>query len=157
MIREMANVELLELCETTPKVQCSECLLYWNQGIVYCTGGHLLRESESSQHFHQWRLDAFSIPHFVIKKSDLVVLGTATLSHRKSIPWPTTRGGDGSKRKLMEFTIASNEIQYIVIRNSKLARPRRSASRWINWHRKTIPIAHLLSSTRDIRKNGLSH
>ena len=41
---------------------------FWNQGIVYCTCGHLLRESESSQHFHQWRLDAFSIPHFVIKK-----------------------------------------------------------------------------------------
>ena len=28
MIREMGNVELFELCETIPKVQCSECLLY---------------------------------------------------------------------------------------------------------------------------------
>ena len=27
MIREMGNVELFELCETIPKVQCSECLL----------------------------------------------------------------------------------------------------------------------------------
>ena len=27
MIREMGNVELFELCETVPKVQCSECLL----------------------------------------------------------------------------------------------------------------------------------
>ena len=27
MIREMGNVELFELCETTPKVQCSQCLL----------------------------------------------------------------------------------------------------------------------------------
>ena len=53
MIREMGNVELFELCETIPKVQCSECLLYWNQGIVYCTCGHLLKESESSQSFHQ--------------------------------------------------------------------------------------------------------
>ena len=43
MIRDMGNVELFELCETSPKVQCSECLLYWNQGIVYCTCGHLLR------------------------------------------------------------------------------------------------------------------
>ena len=68
MIREMGNVALFELCETIPKVQCSDCLLYWNQGIVYCTCGHLLRESESSQHFHQWRLDAFSIPNYVIKK-----------------------------------------------------------------------------------------
>ena len=28
MIREMGAVELFELCETIPKVQCSECLLY---------------------------------------------------------------------------------------------------------------------------------
>ena len=68
MIREIGNVELFELCETIPKVQCSECLLYWNQGIVYCTCGHLLKESEASQHFHQWRLDAFSIQNHVIKK-----------------------------------------------------------------------------------------
>ena len=34
MIRELGNVELFELCETIPKVQCSQCLLCWNQGIV---------------------------------------------------------------------------------------------------------------------------
>ena len=68
MIREMGSIELFELCETIPKVQCSQCLLYWNQGIVYCTCGHLLVESESSQHFHQGRLDAFSIENYVIKK-----------------------------------------------------------------------------------------
>ena len=34
MIKYMGNVELFELCETIPKVQCKECLLYWNQGIV---------------------------------------------------------------------------------------------------------------------------
>ena len=68
MIREMGNVELFELCETIPKVQCSECLLCWIQGIVYCTCGHLLKESESSQNYSQWRLDALSITHYVIKK-----------------------------------------------------------------------------------------
>ena len=30
MIRELSNVELFQLCETIPKVQCSQCLLYWN-------------------------------------------------------------------------------------------------------------------------------
>ena len=68
MIREMAGVELFELCETIPKVQCSECLLYWNQGVINCTCGNLLVESESSQNFSQWRLDALSIPHCVIEK-----------------------------------------------------------------------------------------
>ena len=33
MIRELGNVELFELCETTPKVQCSHCLLYWSRGL----------------------------------------------------------------------------------------------------------------------------
>ena len=42
MLREICNVELFELCETIPKVQCSKCLLFWIQGIVYCTCGHLL-------------------------------------------------------------------------------------------------------------------
>ena len=67
MIREMSNVELFQLCDTVPKVQCSECLLYWNQGVIYCSCGHLLVESESNQNC-QWRLDALSIPHYVIKK-----------------------------------------------------------------------------------------
>ena len=68
MIRELGNVELFELCETIPKVQCSHCLLYWNQGIIHCTCGQFLVESESSRKFHKVRLDALSIPHCVIKK-----------------------------------------------------------------------------------------
>ena len=73
MIREMGNVELFELCEKIPKVQCSECLLCWNQGIVIvnCICGHLLKESESSHSFHQRRLDVFSIQNYVIKKGRL--------------------------------------------------------------------------------------
>ena len=62
---------MFELCETIPEVQCSACLLYWNQGIFYCTCGHFLKESEASQHFHQWRLDAFSIENYVIRKGRL--------------------------------------------------------------------------------------
>ena len=85
MIRDMGNVELFELCETIPKVQCSECLLYWNQGIVYCTCGHLLRENESSRHLHQWRYGMFSQSRIMSsRRSDLVVLGTVKLKHRRS-------------------------------------------------------------------------
>ena len=68
MIRELGNVELFELCETFPKVQCSHCLLYWNQGIVYCTCGQFGVGSESRRKFNKLRLDALSIPHYVIKK-----------------------------------------------------------------------------------------
>ena len=68
MIRELGNVELFELCETIPKVQCSHCLLYWNQGIVYCTCRQFLIDSESRRKFPKLRLDALSIPQNVIKK-----------------------------------------------------------------------------------------
>ena len=64
----MGNVELFESCETIPKVRCSECLLCWNQGIVYCTCGHFLRENQSSRSFLQWTLDLLSIPNYAIKK-----------------------------------------------------------------------------------------
>ena len=68
MIRELGNVELFELCETIPKVQCSHCLLCWNQGIVYCTCGQCLIDSESIRKFNKLRLDALSILNNVIKK-----------------------------------------------------------------------------------------
>ena len=51
MIREIGNVELFELCETIPKVQCSECLICWNQGVVYCTCGHLLLNGNPQESF----------------------------------------------------------------------------------------------------------
>ena len=58
MISELGNVELFELCETFPKIQCSHCLLYWNQGIVYCTCGQCLVDSESRRKFNKLTLDA---------------------------------------------------------------------------------------------------
>ena len=68
MIQDLGNVELFELCETKPKVQCSERLLYWTQGIVYCTCGNLLKENQSSRGILRWTLDLLSMPNYVIKK-----------------------------------------------------------------------------------------
>ena len=68
MIRELGNVELFELYETTQKVQCSHCLLCWNQGIVYCTCGQCLIYTESRRNFNRLRLDAISFLDYVIKK-----------------------------------------------------------------------------------------
>ena len=47
-----------------------------------------LVESESSQKFHQWRLDASQSRNTSSERVDLVVLGTVKLKHRKSISWP---------------------------------------------------------------------
>ena len=46
MSRELDNEELFELCETIPKEQCSQCPLFWNQGIVYYTFFHTIRDQE---------------------------------------------------------------------------------------------------------------
>ena len=71
MIKDMGNVELFELFETDPKTQCKECLLYWSQGIVHCTCGHLLKETEANRGAIQCTLDLLSIQNYVIKKGRL--------------------------------------------------------------------------------------
>ena len=68
MIQDMGNVELFELFETDPKTQCKECLYNWSEGIVYCTCGHLLKESAANRGVIQDTLDLLSIPEYVIKK-----------------------------------------------------------------------------------------
>ena len=84
MIRELGNAELFELCETNPKVQCSECFLIgikelsvalvdisWlkaNTANIFIDGDWMLSQSRTTS--SEW--------------SDLVVLGTAKLKHRRS-------------------------------------------------------------------------
>ena len=68
MIQDVGNVELFELFETDPKTQCKACLSYWSEGIVYCTCGHLLKETVANRSFIVYTLDLLSIPEYVIKK-----------------------------------------------------------------------------------------
>ena len=68
MIQDVGNVELFELFETDPKTQCKACLSYWSEGIVYCTCGHLLKETVANRSFIEYTLDLLSIPEYVIKK-----------------------------------------------------------------------------------------
>ena len=68
MIQDVGNVELFELFETDPKMQCTECLSYWSEGIDYCTCGHLLKEIVANRSFIEFSLDLLSISENVIKK-----------------------------------------------------------------------------------------
>ena len=132
MIREMGIVEIFELFETIPKVQRSQCLLCWNQGVIYGTCGHFLVESESRTRYHKQRLDALS-PHYVIKRGVSIVLDTAILKNRKStfIAFNASKRCrkrvDAQENITREFTIVFQETKSIVNRNSKLAGPSRSA------------------------------
>ena len=85
MINDMGNVELFELCETNPKEQCKEC--FRNQGIVYCTYGHLLKESEASRGILQWTLDLLPIQNYVVK-GDLMAIDLEKLQNKKTIILP---------------------------------------------------------------------
>ena len=85
-----------------------------------------------------------------------MVLGTAKQTHRKIISWPTTRSGDVSKKNF--DGIHDRFQQDSVHRDSQLKiGPRRGASRWINWHRKTTPAAHPSFEEYERRKTGTSH
>ena len=68
MNQDVGNVELFELFETDPKTQCKACLSHWGERIVYCTCGHLLKETVADRGFIEYTLDFLSIPEYVIKK-----------------------------------------------------------------------------------------
>ena len=132
-IRDMGNVELFELCQKNPKVQCSECFPYWNQGTVCCTCGQSLGWKRIQSKFQSMAIGCFLNPELRHQEGATSRWSARqNWAHRKSISWPTMRGWDVSKRNLKEFTIDSNEIQHIVIRSSKLAGLKKRAFRWTN-------------------------
>ena len=68
MIQDVRNIELSELLETEAKTQCTVCLSHWNTGILYCTCGHFLQETDVNRKFVKFSMDLLSIPEYVIKK-----------------------------------------------------------------------------------------
>ena len=109
-------------------------------------------KANPAKFLNKLRLDALSIPHYVIKNGRPHGARHGKTEAQKQYHIALNAWRRCRKKKLKEFTIVSYEIEYIVTRNSKLAGPRRSASQWINWHKKTTPIVHRLRSSRDIGK-----
>ena len=114
MIRELGNAELFELCETIPKVQRSQCLLYWNQETIYFTCGQFLVESESRRKFNKLRLDALSVPHCIIKKGRC-----HGARHGKTEEQKGMRGRDPAK----ELTLKVNMSKVFMIAFSRPSLP----------------------------------
>ena len=147
MIKDMGNVELFELCETNPKKQCKECLLHWNQSIVYCTCKYLLKESEASRDAIQCTLDLLSIQNYVIKNG-------RPHGHRY-----------GKTKEQRDHHIAHNlrtrcikrnfeEIPYFVNLKSNMIDLKKSVSRWTKTRRKISAIELRKKSTFDTERNG---
>ena len=49
LIADMNNAEIFELCETSSKKQCSDCNLFWEIGIVYCTCGRCFKKKRRKE------------------------------------------------------------------------------------------------------------
>ena len=88
MIKDMENVELFELFETDPETQCKECLLYWSQGIVYCTCGHLLKESAANRGAIQYTLDFSPFQTTRLRTDDLMAIDMGKLKNKETIILP---------------------------------------------------------------------
>ena len=70
VIKAAGNIELCEIVNVVPKVQCKECLAYCDAGLVYCKCGHFLREDMTKyKKYIKAVLDLFSIPNFYIRKN----------------------------------------------------------------------------------------
>ena len=135
MIEDMGNVELFELCETIPQVQCKESLLY------YSTCGHLLRENQSSRGILRWTLHLLSIPNYVIENGRPHGHRYGkTEEQRQHHVAHNLRKRCIKKGVLKEFTIVSRTIRYFANLKSALIELKKSASRWTRTRRKISPI-----------------
>ena len=67
--KESGNIEISEIVNTEPKLQCKFCLNHCNPGIIYCVCGHLMVE-DSGEHrkYMLSTLNSFTIGNFYIRK-----------------------------------------------------------------------------------------
>ena len=151
-------------------MRCSQCFLYWNQGVIYCTCGHFLVESESRRKLNNLRLDALSIPHYVSKKGRPHGVRHGKTEAQKEYhiafnAWKRCRNRVDSQeehykgihdRFLKDQVYRDSQLAIVNNRNSKLAGPSRSASRWTSWHRRTTPTVYPERNSRDTTDSGVS-
>ena len=125
------------------KVQCSQCLPHWNQGIAYFICGQCLIDSDSSRKFNKLRLDALSIPNYVRTKDPIMVLDKS----RPKNKWSTTLFGRCARDVVRKLTLKVNiftgfhdrflrQFNVIKIRN-------RMCKEWDELAQKTIHIVLL--------------
>ena len=151
----MGNVELFEVCETNPQTQCTECLLYWSEGIVYCTCGHLLRrkcsQAEAPLNGH-WIFSQFRTTW--LRKGDLMAIAMGKLMNKDIILVAHNlrrrcqkRGFEGNHaRFLKDDRFRASQLEY--------DRIEKSVSRWTRSRTKISPIIWPKKSTFEIRRIG---
>ena len=155
MIREMGNVELFELWEKIQKCNAQNAFFYWKQGVIYCTCGHLLKENESSDNVLQWRLVVLN-PELRSSRMERLLCARhgKTGVQKEHFVANDARRRCLKKKFRLNSRSASNEIQHVVIRNSKLVGPRRECIEigWIGT-REPLLLPILLRNTKEKLEN----
>ena len=131
MIMDMGYVELFELFDTDPKTQCKECLLYWSEGIVYCTCEHLLKERAANRGVIQknWTFSQFQTTW--LRKDDLMATDMGKLHKRQNIIKPIIWKRDASRKVFRRSTIAFRSIPNFVHPSSNMIEMNKSVSKWM--------------------------
>ena len=82
LIAEMNNTEIFELCEKSSRKQYPECNTYWEIGIIYCSRGRNMKNSERPTEFEQNNYDVTSIPSLAVlsRRTAVVVPSTDLLN-----------------------------------------------------------------------------
>ena len=62
----MGNTEYFELCEISSRIQCPDCSLCWEVGIVYCPCDKCMQSPERNQQLNKAGYDVLSIHGYVI-------------------------------------------------------------------------------------------
>ena len=73
LITSIGNTEYFELCETSSMIQCLDCALCCEAGIIYCTCGKCMQPTERNRQLNKARYDVLSIPGYVTKKKKNMV------------------------------------------------------------------------------------
>ena len=104
---------------------------------MYCTCGQCLIDKESKRKFNKLRLDALSIPNYVIKKGPHSWCSTwQDRKYKKSTIWLGMRGRDAVRKSTLKvnflqlFTIDFSEIQFIVNHTSQSEWTEQQCKEW---------------------------
>ena len=110
-------------------------------------------DSETRRKFNKLRLDALSIPNYVIiERTQFMVLDMAEPKNKNSTIKPEMRGRDAARKltlkveNLLVFTIGFSEIQFIVNHNSQSDGQNKSAKSWTQRKRRRYQgqmVSHL--------------
>ena len=56
LITSMGNTEYFELCETSSEIQCLDCDLFWEAGIIHCTCGKCMQPTERNRQLNKGKI-----------------------------------------------------------------------------------------------------